>query len=77
MKKTVCFIKFYRMRITINGEIREVNSDNLKKVIESFGFDVSKVVVVLNGEILPKSKVSDTSLNENDDIEILTIMGGG
>lgn len=65
------------MKVIINGELREVVSTNLKEIIESLNFDIHRYVFVVNGEILPKSKVSETTIKENDEIEILTIMGGG
>ncbi|MGC8816143.1 MAG: sulfur carrier protein ThiS [bacterium] len=65
------------MFIKVNGELKEINVNTLEEVIRLLGFEVSKVVAVLNGEIVPKSKVSETYVKEGDDIEILTIMGGG
>lgn len=65
------------MMLTINGEKRELNLDNLREILETLGFDTERYIVVLNGEIIPKSKVKETVVKEGDDIEILTIMGGG
>lgn len=65
------------IRVTINGERKEVSNPNLKEIVESMGFDTQKFVIVLNGEIIPKSMVAEVDVKENDDIEILTIMGGG
>ncbi|MFN4245705.1 MAG: sulfur carrier protein ThiS [Brevinematia bacterium] len=65
------------MKITVNGQQKEVISDNLKEIIETLGFDVNNYVVILNDEIVPKSKLIETRIKENDSIEILTIMGGG
>lgn len=65
------------MILTVNGEKREINQSNLKEIIEALGFDTERYVVVLNGEIVPKSKVKEVVVKEGDDIEILTIMGGG
>lgn len=71
------FIYILLMKITVNGQQKEVISDNLKEIIETLGFDVNNYVVILNDEIVPKSKLIETRIKENDSIEILTIMGGG
>ncbi|MCS7299082.1 MAG: sulfur carrier protein ThiS [Spirochaetia bacterium] len=65
------------MILTVNGEKREMSQSNLKEIVEALGFDTDRYVVVLNGEIVPKSKVKEVVVKEGDDIEILTIMGGG
>ncbi|MEN2998653.1 MAG: sulfur carrier protein ThiS [Brevinematia bacterium] len=65
------------MKVIVNGQEREVGVTNLRELVEELGFDVNRYVVVVNNEIIPKSRVAEITLKENDDIEILTIMGGG
>ncbi len=65
------------MKITVNGQTKEVTTKNLKQIVELLGFDTTNYVIVLNDEIIPKSKVNEVEVKENDEIEILTIMGGG
>ncbi|MCX8029081.1 MAG: sulfur carrier protein ThiS [Brevinematales bacterium] len=65
------------MKVTINGQKTEVNLENLKEILEKLGYNIHSYVVVLNGEIVPKSKIPELTIKEGDDIEILTIMGGG
>ncbi len=65
------------MKVKINGNLKEVSSSNLLEILKELGFDHQRYVVVLNENIVPKSQVAETLVNEGDDIEILTIMGGG
>lgn len=65
------------MKVKINGNLKEVSSSNLLEILKELGFDHQRYVVVLNEDIVPKSQVAETLVNEGDDIEILTIMGGG
>ncbi len=63
--------------VVINGE--KVNAVGMKvsEYLEQNGYDLQKIAVELNEEILPKKKYSDTILNENDFLEVVSFVGGG
>ncbi len=63
--------------VTINGE--KVNAAGLKvsEYLEQNGYDLQKIAVELNEEILPKSQYDGTVLNENDFLEVVSFVGGG
>jgi thiamine biosynthesis protein ThiS len=46
-------------------------------LLEYLGFQYNLIVVDYNGTILPQEFWPQTFLHENDNIEILTIAGGG
>ncbi len=69
------------MKLNINGEskvFKEIRAgSNLSKVIEHLGYNPKLIVVEFNGEILnPKFWVTQP-VKEDDNIEIVTIVGGG
>ena len=66
------------MRLTINGEPRELESTpDLAALIATLELDPRKVAVERNLEIVPRSLYGATSLAEGDRIEIVHFIGGG
>ncbi|OPA78309.1 sulfur carrier protein ThiS [Campylobacter pinnipediorum] len=63
--------------LVINGKIED---DFLNKSVDEYllnrQINKDRVVVELNGEILPKDKF-DTKFNENDKVEVVCFVGGG
>lgn len=50
---------------------------NLDDYLKNNRFNTERIVIELNGDILPKSEYKSTILKENDVAEILTFVGGG
>lgn len=66
------------MRLSINGETREIASvENLAALVTAMGLDTRKVAVERNLEIVPRSLYGATMLAEGDRIEIVHFIGGG
>jgi sulfur carrier protein len=64
--------------ITVNGESRDCPAGlSLPAVLESLGFRPQLVVVELNGTILPRSRWPGQIVVESDQLEVVTIVGGG
>ena len=61
----------------INGEQKNVTGQNLASFLNDEGYDISKIVVERNLEIIPKDKLVDIVIEEGDSIEILQFVGGG
>ena len=65
------------MTIKVNGETRDVtDAITVRALIESHKLSPEKVAVELNRRLLRSDKY-DTALKENDEIEIVTFVGGG
>jgi len=66
------------MKIKLNGSEIEVN-DNISvlELMEMKNFDSTKYVAIVNEDVIPKSKISEVILKEGDEVEIITMMGGG
>lgn len=65
------------MRLTINGEEREVRAATVAELIDELGFDARKVAVERNLEIVPRSLHASTGLIEGDRVELVQFVGGG
>lgn len=66
------------MFININGKTEEVKIQlSLADLIAARGLCADNVVVEHNRCIIPKLKWQDTLLGENDNIEIVSFVGGG
>lgn len=59
----------------ING--KEHEDVNLKEYLDEKGYDINRIAVEINGEILPKSKYRETTIKSDDNVEIVSFVGGG
>ena len=68
----------FMMRITINGENRELAAGlNVAGLLAQLGIDTRKVAVERNLEIVPKSAFAATEVQDGDRLEIVHFIGGG
>ena len=66
------------MRLTINGETREVAPvGTLSDLVQALSLDARKVAIERNLEIVPRSLHAQTPVAEGDRIEIVHFIGGG
>ena len=63
--------------VTVNWEKVEAVGKNLAEYLEKNNFDIKKIAVEINGDIVPKSKYSETLLQEGDKVEVVSFVGGG
>ena len=66
------------MLIKLNGENKFIpQSISILKLLEILNINKDRVVIELNKKIVSKSTFQDTILAENDELEIVTFVGGG
>ena len=64
--------------IKVNGEDKVIPQNiSILKLIESFKINKDRVVIELNNRILKEDLFDLTLLSENDQLEIVTFVGGG
>ncbi len=64
--------------VKINGqEVTFGKEISVTEYLEENGYQIRRIAVELNGEILPKYQYSDTMLKNGDSMEIVTFVGGG
>ena len=65
------------VNIQLNGERTETNCQTLFELVQSLQLENKRFAVEQNERIVPKSKLIDTPLSEDDRIEIIQAVGGG
>lgn len=66
------------MKITINGEIKQLESEvNLNRLLELFSLPFQRVAVELNREVVPKRDWENIVVKDQDKLEIVHFVGGG
>lgn len=64
--------------VKINGvNIENAAGKNVAEYLAESGYDLKRVAVELNGDILPKSRYESTFLQDGDNVEIVSFVGGG
>ena len=65
------------MKLTVNGEIREISSGNVSGLLKELDISGTHVAVAVNLQVIPRSGHESTQLNEGDKVEIVHAVGGG
>jgi thiamine biosynthesis protein ThiS len=66
------------MQIKVNGEFRVFEAPlNVLTLTEQLAVNPAQVAIERNREIITRSRYSDTTLADGDEIEIVRFIGGG
>ena len=69
------------MKIKVNGEHKKLELRNekpiLSKALDSMGYKPNTIVVELNNLIVNSTKWGEVVLKDGDNLEIVSIVGGG
>lgn len=66
------------MEIKINGENKKINhAVKISEVISKIGLSPEKIVVEHNFKIIPRQEWQKIALQEGDNLEIVSFVGGG
>jgi thiamine biosynthesis protein ThiS len=64
--------------ISVNGQHRRVaKGSTIADLALELGLEPTKVAVERNMEIVPRSTLAQTPIEDGDDFEIVTFVGGG
>lgn len=70
--------KIDKITLQVNGEPRTCAAQTpLPDLLQQLGFNPRLVAVEYNGEILHRQHWQTTQIQPNDNLEIVTIVGGG
>ena len=62
----------------VNGkDIVLRNTQNISDFLKNNNYNINRIVIELNGEIVSKDKYSTINLKDTDVMEVLTFVGGG
>lgn len=65
------------MKVTVNGDARDLpEGETIRALVERYNLKPEKVAIELNKRLL-RSEKYDTHLNDGDEVEIVTFVGGG
>lgn len=65
------------MKITLNGEAREITATTLAAALSEIGLGTAKVATALNGAFVPAALRPTTALTPGDTLEVVAPMQGG
>lgn len=73
-----CFVEGRRSAVVkINGEMRDMAGKTVAECLAEDGYDVKRVAVEINGDIVPKAVYDETVFEDGDAVEIVGFVGGG
>ncbi|MCK4601832.1 MAG: sulfur carrier protein ThiS [Phycisphaerae bacterium] len=66
------------MQIVVNGRLKDQpDGITVARLLESLSLEPRRVAVEHNKEIVPRARYGQTQLAEKDQLEIVTLVGGG
>ena len=64
--------------ITVNGKQIQLTSEmSVADYLEENNYQINRIAVEMNEEVLPKYSYSETMLKDGDRLEVVTFVGGG
>jgi len=63
--------------IKINGQLCNMDGKTIAEYLSETDYDIRRIAVEKNGDIVPKSQYSGTLLNDGDIVEVVSFVGGG
>ena len=64
--------------ITVNGKGGTLTGPlSVADYLEQNNYQIKRIAVEMNGDILPKYSYSDTMLRDGDRLEVVSFVGGG
>lgn len=63
--------------IKINENYLDIAGSTLAEYFSGTSYDIKRIAVELNGEIVPKSEYANTYLKDGDVVEVVSFVGGG
>ena len=66
------------MKVTLNGEIKELETEvTLDRLLELFSLPSQRVAVEVNREVVRRAEWSNLRIKADDRIEVVHFVGGG
>ena len=66
------------IKVTVNGEPVETETEmTIKRLLESVDVPPNYLAVEINQEVVPREEHETQLVNDGDEIEVVTLVGGG
>ena len=63
--------------VKVNGEPKDIAGKTIAEYLATTNYDIKRIAVERNGDIVPKAQYGETVLQDGDSIEIVSFVGGG
>ncbi len=63
--------------VKVNGEMLDIAGKSVKEYLLTTNYDMTRIAVEKNGEIVPKAQYDSTILKDDDSLEVVSFVGGG
>ena len=63
--------------VKVNGEERDIAGKTIAEYLATTNYDMKRIAVEHNGDIVSKAQYSETVLKDGDSIEVVSFVGGG
>ncbi len=63
--------------IKINGTLLDVAGKTVAEYLTENDYDLKRIAVERNGNIVPKAQYDTAVLNDGDELEVVSFVGGG
>ena len=63
--------------VKVNGEPKDIAGKTIAEYLATTNYDMKRIAVERNGDIVPKAQYGETVLQDGDSIEIVSFVGGG
>ena len=63
--------------VRINGNDIAADGKTVAEYLESENYRMERIVVEINGNIIPKNSYVETLLKDGDTVEVVSFVGGG
>lgn len=66
------------IQITVNGKGVEIESSmTVEQLLDTVEVPPNYLAVEVNADVVPREDYTKTMVNEGDDVEVVTLVGGG
>ena len=63
--------------VKVNGTELDIAGKTLTEYLATTNYDMKRIAVERNGDIVPKAQYSETVLQDGDSLEVVSFVGGG
>jgi len=63
--------------VKINGKKFDIAGKTISEFLSTTNYDVKRIAVEKNGDIVPKAEYENTILMDGDLVEVVSFVGGG
>lgn len=66
------------IQITVNGKHVEIESSmTIRQLLDTVDVPPNYLAVEVNADVVPREEYATTNVNAGDDVEVVTLVGGG